>query len=240
MAAEAALPFHNMREIKHRRKVSVFSYKIPQFIIFLIEHFAYRESFIWRKSFISHFAEEFPDALGILEHLAYIAQSVLSFGCIVPEWQRLFYIDYCIDPESGNAPFHPPLYDVIHFFAHFCIFPVKIRLFFMEQMEIALVRMPRKRFPGRPSKYRPPVARYSSRRIPVFYVKVLPVPAVRVLTCLSEPLMLIRAVINDQIHQYIHIASARLSDQTIHVIHGTESGIHIIIIGNIIALISPR
>ena len=96
--------------------------------------------------------------------------------------------------------------------------------------------MTRKRFPDTAAEIGTPVARQLSIRT-VFNVKILSVFAVRVLTGLFEPLMLIRTVINDEIHQNVHIAFFCFSNQTVHVIHCTETRVDVVIVGNVVALI---
>ena len=55
-----------------------------------------------------------------------------------------------------------------------------------------------------------------------------------------EPFVLIGAVIDDEIHQDIHIAFFCFGDQTVHVIHCAEARVDVVIIRNIIALICER
>ena len=52
--------------------------------------------------------------------------------------------------------------------------------------------------------------------------------------------MLIGAVIYHQIHHDGHAAPFALGDQAIHVLHGAEAGVDVVIVGNIIALIRHR
>ena len=49
--------------------------------------------------------------------------------------------------------------------------------------------------------------------------------------------MLIRAVVDDEIHQDVHVALFSLGDQMVHVVHCAKARVDAVIIGNIVALI---
>ena len=52
--------------------------------------------------------------------------------------------------------------------------------------------------------------------------------------------MLVRCVIDHQVHQDMDIPLLRLPEELVHVLHRSESGINIIIIGYIVPLIHQR
>ena len=99
--------------------------------------------------------------------------------------------------------------------------------------------MPRERLPDTAAEVGAPVAGQLSIRA-VFNVKILPVSAVRILAGLLEPFVLIGAVIDNEIHQDVHVALFCLGDQTVHVIHCAKTRVDVVIIGNIVALIGER
>ena len=99
--------------------------------------------------------------------------------------------------------------------------------------------MARKWFPDTAAEVGTPVAWQFSVRT-VFNIKILSVLSIRIFAGFFEPFVLIRAVIDDEIHQDVHIAFLGLSNQTVHIVHGTEARVDIIIIGNIVALICER
>ncbi|CCX63776.1 putative uncharacterized protein [Firmicutes bacterium CAG:791] len=52
--------------------------------------------------------------------------------------------------------------------------------------------------------------------------------------------MLIGAVIDNEIHQDVHVALFGFGDQTVHVVHCAKARVDAVIIGNIVALIGKR
>ena len=64
--------------------------------------------------------------------------------------------------------------------------------------------------------------------------------SVRVFAGFSKPFVFVGAVVDHQIHKYVHIAFFRLCDQALHIRHGAEAGIDAVVIGNIIALVGQR
>lgn len=124
------------------------------------------------------------------------------------------------------------------FLPHLWIFPVQIRLFFVERVQIIFIGS-RDRLPDTSSKIGPPVA----RQLSVLFlrnIKILSAFTVRVLHGFLKPDMLIRTVVDDQIHNNVHSAHFCLCQQPIHGLHIAEQRIDIIIIGNIISLIDKR
>ena len=99
----------------------------------------------------------------------------------------------------------------------------------MEHVQVTLVRMPRKRFPDTATEVGAPVARPLSIWT-VFDVEVLSVFTFRILAGFPEPRVLIRAVVDDEIHQDVHIAFFRFRDQPIHVLHRSEARVNVVVI----------
>ena len=62
----------------------------------------------------------------------------------------------------------------------------------------------------------------------------------RILTGPAEPLVLIRAVVDDQVHDDVQIPLCGLGQKTVHILHSAEAGIDIIIVGNVVSLICQR
>ena len=107
-------------------------------------------------------------------------------------------------------------------------------------MEIGEIRMARQLIPGRPAEIGAPVGRQFSV-FPFFAdIEEVAVLAVRILAGLPEPFVLIGTMVDDQIHQDIHISLLCLCDQFLHILHGPEARINPIIIGNVIALVRQR
>ena len=100
--------------------------------------------------------------------------------------------------------------------------------------------MARQLIPGRPAEIGAPVCRQFSV-LPFFAdVEEVAVPAVRILAGLPEPFVLIGTMVDDQVHQDIHISLLCLCDQFLHIFHGPEARINPIVIGNVIALVRQR
>ena len=49
--------------------------------------------------------------------------------------------------------------------------------------------------------------------------------------------MLVRGVVDDQVHDQFHPKGVNVCDELIEVVHGPESGIDVLIIGNVVAII---
>src|SRR5699024_8141509 len=105
----------------------------------------------------------------------------------------------------------PPVYVFINFLPYGRIFPVQIRLFFMENMHILLVWMPRERFPYRTAEIAPPIAGEVSL-FPFFYIEKIAVFPAAVSAGFFQPFMFIGTVIYHKIHQNIHITFLSFSD----------------------------
>ena len=73
-----------------------------------------------------------------------------------------------------------------------------------------------------------------------FQIKILTVFAFRIQACPFEPLVFVGTVIHDQIHDNIHVSLFGLREQAVYVVHCTEAGIDIIVVGDVIALIRQR
>ena len=148
-------------------------------------------------------------------------------------------VDDRIDAEAGKPLVEPPVDHFVNFLTKLRIFPVQVRLLFVEQVQVTFVRMPRERLPDTAAEVGAPVAGQLSVRA-VFDVKILSVLAVRILTGLLKPFVLIGAVIDNEIHQDVHVALFGLGDQTVHVVHCAKARVDAVIIGNIVALIGKR
>jgi hypothetical protein len=73
--------------------------------------------------------------------------------------------------------------------------------------------------------------------VPFADVEVGTVGTVRIFTGLSEPCMLIGAVVNDKIHNDVNVPGACLEKEKIEAVEIAEAGIDIVIIRDIVALV---
>ena len=155
------------------------------------------------------------------------------------EGQGLFDIDDGVDPEAAQALVKPPVDHPVDLFPQTGIFPVEVGLLLMEDMQVVPVLVSRQFVPDGTAEIRTPVA----GQLSVFDgpdIKIFPIVAIRILTGLFEPFMFVGAVIDDQIHDDVHISFPGFLQQSVHVLHGAEPGIDIVIIRNIISLIRQR
>ena len=140
----------------------------------------------------------------------------------------LLDIDDGIDTETTQTFVQPPVNIFVNFLSYFLILPVQIRLFLMEYMEILLIGS-RQILPYRTTEIGAPVG----RQFPFFLisqVKIFSVLSIRIFTGFFEPFMFIGTMVYNQIHQDVHISLLRFRDQFIHIFHGSETRINIIII----------
>ena len=215
-------------EIKHTGEISVITDEIRNLFILLIKNFAHRECVIFLKGTVSHLAKEVTDSLRFFQHLLDTAKTVFTIRLIIMHRKCFLDIDNRINTESAKSFVQPPVDILIDFFSYFRVLPVQIRLFLMEHMQILFI-CSRKIFPYRSAKIGTPVS-WKFAFFLITQIEEITVFSIRILTCFFEPFMFIRTVVYNKIHQNVHISLLRLSDQLIHVCHGSETRINIIII----------
>ncbi len=166
------------------------------------------------------------------------AQAVFPVLLIITERQGFLDIDNGVYAETAQALVQPPVDVLINFLPDFRVFPVQVRLFLMKYMEILLIGA-RQVLPHRTAEIRTPVR----RQLSLFFVpqiKIVSICSVRVLTGFFEPFMLIRAVVDDQVHEDTDAPLFCLRDQILHILHGAETGIDPVVVRDIISLVSQR
>ena len=178
------------RKIKHTGEISVITNKIRKFFIFFIKDLPYRKSIMWGKSPIAHFPQKFSYAVGILKHVVNAGKPVWSVSRIVLERQFFLNIDNSINTETADSAIQPPVDVFVNFFTNFRVFPVQVRLFLMENMQVLFVRMSRKWFPYRSTEITSPV----TGKFPfftVFNIKEVSIFSIRILAGFLEPFVFI-------------------------------------------------
>ena len=234
-----AFSITGLLKIKHGGKISIFSDKITDLILFLIEDFAYCKRIIRMKTFLCHLTQKFSDAICIFQHSLHAAHSIASICRIVLKRKLLLDIDDGINAEAAKTFLHPPSDILKYFFPYLRILPVEIRLLFMKKMKILFIGMSGKLLPHRTAEIASPVA-WSPVVFFVFYIKEISVFSFRILNSFLKPFVFIGTMVHNKIHQDIHITFFCLCDQTIHIFHGSKPRINGIIICNIIPLVSKR
>ena len=177
----------------------------------------------------------------VLQHPMGGTQAIRAVGGIVHRQRDgLLDIDDRVDAEARHALVQPPVDHFVDFLAQGGVFPVQVGLLFVEQMQIDAVVVAGELCPHAAAEIAAPVVGQLLALVPGTDVEILSVRAVGILAGLAEPLVLIGAVIYHQIHHDGHAALFALGDQALHVLHGAEAGVDIVIVGNIIPLIRHR
>ena len=190
------------------------------------------------ECFRPKFLKELPYPFRLFYHPCTSNQPVIPVRFIIRKSVRLFDIDNCVNPEPGQPFVQPPINHIEQVFPHFFILPVQVRLFFGKQMQIIQIRS-RYRFPCTASEIRTVITRRLSV-LAFFKIEISAILPFRVCQCLLEPFVLIRAMIDDQVHQYVHISFFGFFQQFIKIFHRAECRIYFIIIGNVISLVHKR
>ena len=218
--------------------MSVVPDKLRQFIFLHIKHFCHGKSVIFFKRIFLHILKIRSDSLHLLDHFYTGGESVRAVRLKRRETQIFLNIDDRIYPKSGQPFFQPPVDHLIYLFSQPRVLPVQIRLLFRKHMKIIFV-CPGHSLPGASAKIRPVVAGLLS--ILSFHKMKIPgILAVRILQRFLKPLMLIRTVVYNQIHQDIHSPLLRLGKKFIKLLHSAEFLRNLIIIRNVIPLIHKR
>lgn len=99
------------------------------------------------KGTIPHFSQKFSYTPGLCKHIVNRAKSVCPVRSIIFIGEFFLNIDNGIDAEAAETAIQPPVDIFVNFFPDVRVFPVKIRLFFMEKMQVLFVRMSGERLP---------------------------------------------------------------------------------------------
>ena len=207
-----------------------------------VEHLAHRKGLVGSEGLPFHLLQKLAQTLchaGLRKHPAAVGKAVRPVRRVVPEGQVLFDVHNGVDAETRHALVQPPVDHVVDLPAQRRILPVQVRLLFVKEMQVVKIALAGYQAPGAAPKVTPPVA----GRLAVFAlaeVEILPVGSLRVLHCLFEPDVLIRAVVHHQVHHQADVPLSGFLQQAVHVLHGTEAGIDGLIIRDIIALVRQR
>ena len=107
----------------------------------------------------------------------------------------------------------------------------------MESVEVDLVRVPRQQIPAGAAEVAAPVAGELLALVPVADIEEFAEGPLRILAGFAEPLVLVRAVVDHQIHHDGDTAFFRFGNQLVHVGHGAKAGIDVVVVGDVIALV---
>ena len=182
------------------------------------------------KCLIFKFCKEVTYTYGILKHSMRLYISVFSVRriAVVDYRESLFYIDNCINSETCQSLIKPPVDHCIDFFTNLRIFPVEIRLLFVEEVKIVFI-CTGDLFPCTAAEVRTPVVRLLAV-FTLFNIEIFTVLTVRVSYSFFKPLMFIRTVIYHKVHKDVHISFFSLCQKLVHIIHISEYGIYIVVV----------
>ena len=138
-----------------------------------------------------------------------------------------------IHTETTNTFINPEVHHLVNSLAQFFIFPVEIRLFLAEKVEIVLTRLFIV-FPGGSTKDRLQIIRLIPPDI------VVSLRTVRIFTGLDKPSMFIRGMIDHQVHDDTNVTLLSFCDQLVHILHSPKNSCNRLIISNIITIIIHR
>ena len=143
-----------------------------------------------------------------------------------------------VQTEAAYAAVYPPVNHIINCLTQLRVFPVQVRLFYRELVKIILAAF-RHPFPGRPAEGGFQIVGIFPLHAVTPDIKIV----IRILPaflCLQEPGMLVRAVVQYQIHDDADSSLFALRNQLVHVSQVSENRINILVIGNVIAIVVLR
>ena len=233
--AENRLP-----EVKHRGEIPVVTDKFRDLLICVVENLTDGERVVGLECPIAHLGKNVAESLRILNHAGGAAHPVIAVRRVIVffKWKCLLDVHDRIETEACDAAVQPPVHHLIDFFSELTILPVEVRLLLVEEMQIIEVRS-RDLLPCASSEIGPPVIRRMAIH-GLLEEEITGVFAVRVRQCLLEPLVLIGAVIDDEIHQNVHVAPFCFRNQPPHIAICPEARVNLIVIRDVIALIRER
>ena len=218
--------------------MSVVANELCKLIVFHIEDFRNCKCIIFLECIFLYIFKIISDSLYLLYHLHTGSQSVRTVRLKGREAQIFLDIDDRVDAESCQPFVKPPVDHLIDFLSQFRVLPVEIRLFFCKHMQIIQIR-PRHRLPCASAEIGTVIARLLAV-FPFYKMKISRIFPVRIFQRPLKPLMLVRTVVYHQIHQDIHAALLRLSEQLVELLHRAEFFCDLVIIGYIISLVHKR
>ena len=216
-------------KVKHGGKVAVVTDEIRDFLFFFVEYFPNGKRVVGEERTVAHFTQEFAYASGIFQHVVNKAQAVCAVNRVIFIWKLFLDIDDGINTEAPKTFVQPPVDIFVNFLPYSFVFPVEIRLFFVEQVHILLVRTAGKGFPYGAAEITSPVAGQFSF-FSILYVEEIAVLPVRVSAGFLEPLMFVGTVVYHQVHKNIHAAFFCFFQQKVHIFHGAEGRVYLIVI----------
>src|SRR5659263_137843 len=156
--------------------------------------------------------------------------------CAVIEGCLVKYIDD-VTTKARNSFFKPETHDVFDFIKDSRVMIIEIRLFFGKKMQIVFAAQFIV-FPAFLCKKTGPVI----RRTAICSGPPDIVAAIWTIwiTTFPEPFMLIRSMVDNQIHYHFDIQAAGMRNELFHILHCTEFRLYTAIVANVITIVIIR
>ncbi|MPM42635.1 hypothetical protein SDC9_89302 [bioreactor metagenome] len=226
-------------EIEDHVEIAAFPDVLVKLIISHTGRFANRNAWIIVECFLVQFRQEISNSRAVPPLVLHAGQPIGAIGWRIAVILILFDEGDGVDAETGNAFFQPPIDHRVNFLAQGWIFPIQIRLPFVEGMEIVIVFFSRNFFPDAASEDGAPVVRRVSVLAFSEYI-IIPIFAFWFAQSLLEPGMFIRSMVHDQIQDDADVTLFGFIQQFLKISHRTELGLDPLVIGNVIAIVYHR
>ncbi len=194
-------------------------------------HFPYGDQIGALQHFPVHFLKEFVDPRSVGVKLATVVHRSLSDGI-----RKALILGDQIDDiqaESRDAHIGPKLHDFVNLPPHLFVFPIQIRLGFVEQMQVILLGH-LVVFPGGTPELGLPVVGL----IPPDVIGAVRV--VRGFAGLLKPFVIRGCVVEHHVHDDSDLAPARFLEQRFELLHRSVAGVDGVIIAYVIAVVPLR
>ena len=144
-----------------------------------------------------------------------------------------------VHAEAADAALQPPVHHAVHFVLHLRVVPVEVGLAARELVEVVLagggIELPRRTAEVRALIVGLGTTGGGLAPDVVVAIRVFLRPA-----RLYEPRVLVRAVVDHQVHDDADAAPARLGNQAVHVGQGAELGRDVLVVGDVVAVVVHR
>ena len=226
---------HMCTKVKNCGKMTIFTDKCIKFVLFHIKYFAYSKCFVFLECMFLQIFQKFSDTIYFVYHFPTAGKSIRTIRLEIWKVQIFLDINDCINTESGETFFKPPVDHFIKLFSQNRVFPVKIGLFFGKHVQVVFIST-RYRFPAASAKVRTQIT-WGISIFSLTEIEIAGIFSVGIGQGFLKPFVLVRTVIDDQIHNNIHIPFLRFGKQFVELFYRSEFFRNCVVIGNIIALI---
>ena len=184
---------------------------------------------------ILKFVEIIQDAIRVRRHVVDGGHPVAGIRLSVFEF-RFFNISDRVHPEAAYSLVKPEICHVVESAANLGVLPVEVRLLTQESVQIVL--SPRLGpGPGGTSKNTAPVC----GRAPVGFGVAPDIPVTFGIILsgrgFDKPAVLVGGMVENEVHDNADVPFSCLGNQSVHVFHGPEGLINLVIVSNVVAVV---